>query len=81
MKEKCIEYWNKFTNYKETAEQYEFPTILMLDSYLTPRYNKLMKNFNDESANKFMEGMKIIFDNFGIEYDQLCNLYRWLMQG
>ena len=45
MKDKCINYWNKFNEYKESAEQYEFITILQLDLYLTPKYNKLLSNF------------------------------------
>jgi hypothetical protein len=71
MKDKCIDYWNKFSKYKETAEQHEFTIILQLDLYLTPRYNKLLNNFEEERAKKFIKSMELIFDNFGIEYEKL----------
>ena len=69
MKDKCINYWNRFNEYKESAEQYEFIAILQLDLYLTPKYNELLSNFDEEEAEKFIKSMELIFDNFGIEYD------------
>lgn len=69
MKEKCIKYWNLYSKYKETAEQHEFLTLLMLDKYLNPRYKSLINNFNDEKGEKFIKGMEEIFKNFGINYD------------
>ena len=69
MKNKCIKYWNIYSEYKETAEQHEFPTLLLLDSYLTPRYKSLINNFDEEKGVKFIKGMEIIFKKFGIEYD------------
>ena len=69
MKDKCIKYWNIYSKYKETAEQHEFPTLLVLDSYLTPRYKSLINNFDEEKGVKFIKGMEIIFEKFGIEYD------------
>ena len=69
MKDKCINYWNKFNEYKESAEQHEFITILQLDLYLTPRYKSLINNFNEEKGVKFIKVMEIIFEEFGIKYD------------
>lgn len=69
MKEKCIKYWNLYSKYKETAEQHEFSTLLLLDSYLTPRYKLLINNFDEEKGVKFIKGMEIIFEKFGIKYD------------
>ena len=69
MKDKCIKYWNIYSKYKETAEQHEFPTLLSLDFYLTPRYKSLINNFDEEKGVKFIKGMEIIFEELGIEYD------------
>lgn len=69
MKNKCIKYWNIFSEYKKSAEQHEFPTLLLLDSYLTPRYKSLINNFDEEKGAKYIEAMEMIFKDFGIEYD------------
>ena len=69
MKNKCIKYWNIFSEYKKSAEQHEFPTLLLLDLYITPRYKSLINNFNEENGVKYIEIMEIIFKEFGIEYD------------
>ena len=69
MKDKCIKYWDVFSKYKETAEQHEFPTLLLLDLYLTPRYKLLINNFDEEKGVKFIKGMEIVFKELGIDYD------------
>jgi len=69
MKEKCIKYWNLYSKYKETAEQHEFPTLLIMDAYLIPRYKFLLNNFTEERGINFLKGMKTLFEKLGIEYD------------
>lgn len=69
MKEQCIKYWNLYSKYKETAEQHEFTTLLVMDAYLTPRYKFLLNNFTEERGIKFLEGMETLFKELGIEYD------------
>ena len=69
MKNKCIKYWNVFSEYKKSAEQHEFPTLLLLDLYITPRYKSLINNFDEEKGVNFIEVMEVIFEELGIEYD------------
>ena len=40
----------------------------MFDSKLIPAYNDLQKNWNEDHAQKFINGMKnVVFKQFGIE--------------
>jgi hypothetical protein len=58
-KKERVEYlYNKYKQYKETAEQHEFPKLVVLDSLLIPAYNDLQKNWNEEHADSFIRGME-----------------------
>lgn len=60
--------WAKWEKYKETAEQHEFPLILMLDMKLMRYYKDLHENWNEEHAKIFLRGLENqVFPHFGIE--------------
>lgn len=62
------ELWNKYEQFKETAEQYQFPLLVLYDSKLMPAYRDLQENWNEEHADIFIRGMQnIVFKNLGIE--------------
>lgn len=65
-KEKVEALWNKFEQYKETAEQHEFLFLLMLDKRLTLAYNDLKNNWNEDHADIFIRSMENVIKTFGI---------------
>ena len=67
MRKQVEEVWKKYNDFKETAEQHDFVELVMFDSKLSPAYNDLQKNWNEDHAQKFINGMKnIVFKQFGI---------------
>lgn len=59
--------WQKFEDYKATAEQHEFVRLLMYDSQLLPRYKDLQKNWDTGHAEIFVRVMlQKVFPAFGI---------------
>ena len=68
MKEKVEEVWKKYNDFKENAEQHMFVQLVMYDRMLIPAYNDLQKNWSDEHAEKFINGMtKVVFKKLGIK--------------
>lgn len=68
MRKQVEEVWKKYNDFKETAEQHDFVKLVMFDSKLIPAYNDLQKNWNEDHAQKFINGMKnAVFKQFGIE--------------
>lgn len=68
MRKQVEEVWKKYNDFKETAEQHDFAKLVMFDSKLIPAYNDLQKNWNEDHAQKFINGMKnVVFKQFGIE--------------
>lgn len=67
MKEKIEELWNKYNEFKITAEQHLFPIILSYDMLLEPKYKDLQENWTDEHAEIFIKGLDIVFNKLGIE--------------
>ena len=68
MRKQVEEVWKKYNDFKETAEQHDFAKLIMFDSKLIPAYNDLQKNWNEDHAQKFINGMKnVVFKQFGIE--------------
>ena len=68
MRKQVEEVWKKYNDFKETAEQHDFVKLVMFDSKLIPAYNDLQKNWNDDHAQKFINGMNnVVFKQFGIE--------------
>lgn len=65
--EKIDEAWANFDKFKETAEQHDFPTILMLDLRLKPYYDDLHKNWNEHHAEMFMRAMQKIGKHLGFK--------------
>lgn len=67
MRKQVEEVWKKYNDFKETAEQHDFAKLVMFDSKLIPAYNDLQKNWNEDHAQKFINGMKnVVFKQFGI---------------
>lgn len=68
MREQVEEVWRKYNDFKESAEQHTFPVLLMYDSLLIPAYNDLQKNWDEDHARKFVNGMRnTVFKRLGIE--------------
>ena len=63
--EKVEEAWANYERYKETAEQHEFPKLLMLDLKLKPFYDDLHKHWNEDHAKMFMDSMRRIGMHLG----------------
>lgn len=59
--------WANFDKFKETAEQHDFPRILMIDLRFKPFYDDLHKNWDEHHAEVFMNGMKQVSEIFGFE--------------
>ena len=59
--------WASYEKFKETAEQHDFPYILMWDLKLIPLYEDLHKNWDEHHAEIFMKGMAIISGQFGFK--------------
>lgn len=66
-KEYIQELWAKFDKIKDEAEQYMFPELMFWDMKLTPLYNDLMENWDDDHAEVFMKGMNVMFKSLGVE--------------
>lgn len=59
--------WDAYEKYKETAEQYEFIRLFMMDAQLVPAYNDLQKNYTEKHAEIFKRVMKKVLDSLGIK--------------
>jgi hypothetical protein len=57
LKKQVEEVYQKWQNYKETAEQHEFVTIFMRDQLIEAGYKDLQNNWNDEHAKSFIRGV------------------------
>lgn len=62
--------WNAYNKYKETAEQYEFVRLLILDSQLIPRYNDLKEHYTEEHAEVFKRVMRNVLTSLGVMPDE-----------
>lgn len=67
MKERVEELYKKWQDYKETAEQHEFPVIFMQDIIIKRGYMDLQKNWDDEHAKIFIRAMEKTLKARGIE--------------
>lgn len=68
MKEKVENIWKKYNDFKESAEQHMFVQIALFDRMLIPAYEDLQKNWSDDHAQKFINGMeKVVFKKLGIK--------------
>ena len=67
MKEKVEEMWAKYNAFKETSEQHDFVKLIMFDMRLVPAYNDLQKNWDNNHAQTFINGMNIVFNKLGIK--------------
>lgn len=62
--------WDAYSRYKETAEQFEFVRLLILDSQLIPRYNDLKENYTEEHAEIFKRVMRNVLTSLGVKLDE-----------
>ena len=67
MREQIAIMWEKYNNFKQIAEQHQFPTIFMYDIILEQTYKDLQENWSDEHAEIFIKGLNIVFNKLGIE--------------
>lgn len=70
-KEVTLEYCNqlmeKYEAYKETAEQHEFPKLLMIDRLVVPAHKDLNANWDKGHGEIFVRGiLNSIFPKLGI---------------
>ena len=69
--EKIDEVWANYAEFKEQAEQHDFPRLLMFDLRLIPLYEDLHKNWDEHHAEIFMKGMKKVSEYFGFPYPKI----------
>lgn len=63
-----VEYlWERFDKYKETAEQYEFLKLFILDMRIVPYYDDLKENYTEEHAEIFIRVMIKVLNSLGIK--------------
>lgn len=65
--ERCKSMWEQLNKFKDSAEQAQFPFLLMMDVQLVPAYEDLEKNWNEEHAEIFIKAMKQVFQKLGIK--------------
>ena len=58
--------WALYEQYKETAEQYEFPMLLLYDMTLIPQYNQLRENYDEEKAKLLIKNLKFVLNKFTV---------------
>ena len=68
MKEQIQKMWERFSQYKETAEQHEFVQLAWFDVRLTAQYEDLQKNWTDDHARLFIKNLTFAFKTLGINY-------------
>lgn len=61
------EVWRNFDEFKERAEQHNFPKLLQLDISLSWYYKDLHKNWDEEHGLIFMRAMQKIAKYYGFE--------------
>ena len=66
-KEQVEALYSKFRQYTETAEQHEFPYLLQYDMIISPGYEDLQNNWNEEHADSFIRGVSKLLKHLGIE--------------
>lgn len=66
-KEQVEALYSKFRQYTETAEQHEFPYLLQCDMIISPGYEDLQNNWNEEHADSFIRGVSKLLKHLGIE--------------
>lgn len=57
LKQQVEDVYQKWQNYKETAEQHEFVTIFMRDGIIESGYKDLHENWDDEHARIFIRSV------------------------
>ena len=65
--EEVQELYDKYNQFKETAEQHIFPMLYVLDAKLVPAYNDLQVNWSDDHTDIFIRCMRMVFDKLGIK--------------
>lgn len=63
MQEKIKALYDRWQDYKSTAEQHEFVNILMKDSLIERAYRDLQSNWSDEHAEIFIRCLENMFKN------------------
>ena len=64
--EQCKTVWDKYTAYKEQAEQHEFLDLMVTEMRFAPLYADLAKNWDPEHGMIFLNAMQKVLDHFGI---------------
>jgi mannosyltransferase OCH1-like enzyme len=61
------EAWNNFLKYTETAEQHEFPQLIMIHVKGEPLFKDLHDNWDENHAELFMRFMRMMGERFGFK--------------
>lgn len=67
--QKIIKMWSALEDYKKTAEQHQFVTLMAIDCLFGPAYLDLQANWNEEHADSFIKGMNMIFERLKIKFE------------
>lgn len=62
--------WQRYSQYKETAEQHEFVDLLIFDNYLIAQYEDIQRNYAEDRAKILIKNLKFVFNKLGIMYEE-----------
>ena len=62
--------WKQYEDFKETAEQYMFPAILVFDKQLVPAYRDLQEHYTAGHAITFKHALLGCMRYLGIEAEE-----------
>ena len=63
--------WDNFAEFKRTAEQHDFPLILMIDLELRPLYDDLKDNWDKHHGELFLKALAMVGKHFGFEVSEV----------
>ena len=59
--------WNNFTEFKNRAEQHDFPLLLRIDLEIRPLYDDLKDSWNPHHGEVFLKALALIGKHFGFD--------------
>lgn len=65
------EAWNKYSEYKDRAEQHEFPLLIMIDLELKPLYDHLKVEWNPRLGRSFLKAMAKVGEHYGFDIPEV----------
>ena len=64
--------WNNFGEFKDRAEQHDFPLLLMVDLELRPLYDDLQDRWDPRHGKIFLKALAEVGRHFGFEVPEVA---------